>query len=223
MRVVDLGCGTGKLTRLLHEQLNAKETKGVDSSDNMLASAQSCGCDGLRFVKGHIEEFAADSAFDLVFSNAALQWVPDHEALFARLTSVLGAEGQLAVQMPAMQDDAAHALAAEIAARVPFRAELDGFEEGQTVHAPEWYAQLLYRLGYRQQHVRIQVYPHVLPARDAVVEWYRGSLLTAYQARLADPTFEHFVRVFRRELMLRLSDDRPYFFPFRRVLMWGQR
>ena len=88
MRVVDLGCGTGELTRELHEQLDAEETLGIDSSETMLLRQRSLG-GGAAFEQGDIEAFVTDRPFDLVFSNAALHWVPDHEGLFARLTLLL--------------------------------------------------------------------------------------------------------------------------------------
>ena len=82
MRAVDLGCGTGELTRRLHEYLRASETIGVDNSENMLAVATRHETKGLRFLKGDIGDFAAEGPLDLVFSNAALQWTPGHEVLF---------------------------------------------------------------------------------------------------------------------------------------------
>src|SRR5688572_31302350 len=79
MRVVDLGCGTGELTRELHEVLGARETLGIDSSAAMLAKAKPA--DGVRFEQSTVEEFEG-GPFDLIFSNAALHWVADHEPLF---------------------------------------------------------------------------------------------------------------------------------------------
>jgi trans-aconitate 2-methyltransferase len=223
MRTVDLGCGTGELTRHLHQHLGASETIGVDNSENMLASAMGHETKGLRFLKGDIGDFAAEGPLDLVFSNAALQWIPGHEDLFRRLTEGLAGGGQLAVQIPAMEDHPGHTVAYEVAGLGPFRDELGGLGPRLEVHAPEWYAGLLHRLGYGQQHVRLQVYPHILPSRDAVVDWYRGTLLTAYQGRLSAASFEAFVEAYRTALLPHLHDDRPFFFGFRRILLWGER
>ncbi|HEY1435763.1 MAG TPA: methyltransferase domain-containing protein, partial [Thermoanaerobaculia bacterium] len=77
-RAVDLGCGPGELTRALHEKTGARETLGVDSSDAMLAKAAAFAGGGLRFERGDLETFTAEEPFDLVFSNAAYHWVPDH-------------------------------------------------------------------------------------------------------------------------------------------------
>ena len=97
---IDLGCGTGALTRILHERTGASETAGVDRSEAMLAGSERHAGGSVRFERSAIEAFTGEG-LDLVFSNAALQWVADHEALFARLAGMLAAGGQLAVQMPA--------------------------------------------------------------------------------------------------------------------------
>jgi trans-aconitate 2-methyltransferase len=86
MRVVDLGCGTGKLTRELHTRLAARETVGIDRSQRILDASEAEARAGLRFEPGEIESFPSDGArYDLIFSNAALHWVEHHDALFERL------------------------------------------------------------------------------------------------------------------------------------------
>ena len=105
-RVIDLGCGTGELTSELHRRLGARETIGVDSSAAMLERAAAHAGDGLRFERGDIAEFVAADGFAVIFSNAALHWLPDHQALIGRLTRALRPGGQLAVQVPANHDHA---------------------------------------------------------------------------------------------------------------------
>ena len=95
-RVVDLGCGTGVLTAALHDQLGATETVGVNSSEAMLERGRALDAPGVRFVHGDIAEWAPDQPVDVVFSNAALQWLPDHPQLFKRLTTMLVPGGELA-------------------------------------------------------------------------------------------------------------------------------
>src|SRR2546427_796028 len=82
--------------------------------------------------------------------------------------------------------------AREVAAEEPFRSELGGHVRRFSNLPPEGYAALLDRLGYPEQHVRLQVYVHHLPEREAVVEWVRGSLLTDYQRRLRPEAFDRF-------------------------------
>jgi trans-aconitate 2-methyltransferase len=223
MRIVDLGCGTGELTAELHRRLNARETLGIDSSEAMLGKAPSGTPKSLRFVKQDIRDFEGTDEFDLVFSNAALHWVSDHDQLLARLTNALAAGGQLAIQVPANFDHLSHTTASEVASEPPFAAPLEGYTHPVFVLQPGEYALLLEKLGFERQHVRLQVYGHHLPSREDVVEWLKGSLLTVYERRLPEELFSEFCDRYRARLVARLEDTRPFFFTFKRILMWAER
>ena len=224
MRVVDLGCGTGKLTRELHTRLAARETVGIDRSQRMLDASEAEARAGLRFEPGEIESFPSDGAsYDLIFSNAALHWVEHHDALFERLVAALEPNGQLAVQMPAMHDEATHLVAYELIGEEPFRSACGGWHKPQPVLAPDAYARLLFNLGVRAPSVRLIVYPHVLAAPDEVIEWVKGTLLAEYSRHLPPEVFERFLAAYRERLLAQLDQSRPYLFPFKRILIWGQR
>jgi trans-aconitate 2-methyltransferase len=225
MRVVDLGCGTGKLTRVLHTQLQAGETIGIDKSSRMLESRENHDAPaGLRFEVGTIESFPGDrGTFDLIFSNAAYHWVPDHQTLLARLTRALRPGGQLAFQVPYTHRDLFALVAAELAETEPFKAFFGGWTRLEPVLEPEAYARLLYRLGFSDPIVRLIVYPHILAGPEEVVEWTLGTLLTEYARHLPVDMAARFIAEYRTRLLERLEPARPYFFPFKRVLCWGQR
>lgn len=235
MRVVDLGCGTGKLTQLLHAKLDARQTVGIDRSDSMLAGTrEGAQPHGLRFEVGTIEDFASgDGArkpepggsdrWDLIFSNAALHWVDDHERLLEQLALRLAPSGQVAFQVPAQHDTLTHTLAGELAAAEPFRSAFGGWRRSQPVLAPDAYARLLYRFGLADPKVQLIVYPHILASREDVVEWVKGTLLTEYKRHLPATVYDQFVNVYRERLLERLDDSRPFFYPFKRILCWGQR
>ena len=125
--------------------------------------------------------------------------------------------------MPANNDHPSHLTAFAISSEPPFREALGGYERHWPVLAPEAYATLLHRLGFRRQHVRLQVYAHELESREAVVEWVRGSLLTDYERRLPTELWPHFLERYRERLLPQLEDTRPFFYPFKRVLLWGAR
>lgn len=222
MRIVDLGCGTGELTRQLHDRLRAAETIGIDNSPTMLAQATAHAGNGVRFVHSDIRAFADRSGYDLVFSNAALQFVEDHETLFVRLRDALRPAGQLAIHVPANHDHPSQTVAAEVAGTEPFRTLLGGYVRQSPVLPPERYATLLYQLGFVEQKVHLGVYGSVLASRDEVVEWVKGGALTEYQRRLAPADFQRFLVAYRDALLPRLDDDRPYFFPFKRILLWAR-
>jgi trans-aconitate 2-methyltransferase len=218
MRAVDLGCGTGDLTLQLHEQLGARETLGIDRSGVMLS--KSPHAPGLHFMQADAATFAG-GPFDLIFSNAALHWVPDHPTLLRRLRSQLAPHGQLAVQMPYADDDTPHVVARQVARLPEFRYALEGFERRAPLMEPPQYAGWLHELGFVRMHVRVQVYTHLLDDRAQVVEWVRGALLTDYQKRLSEPEFARFLEKYREALLPQLSDAQPYLYLQQRILFWG--
>jgi trans-aconitate 2-methyltransferase len=124
--------------------------------------------------------------------------------------------------MPANQDHASHLVAERVAAEDPFRQALGGYVRHSPVLAPETYALLLDRLGYEDQHVRLQVYMHKLEEPAGVVDWVKGTLLTDYKRRLPDELYEDFVERYRELLLDELADERPFPFTFKRVLLWGR-
>lgn len=222
-RVLDLGCGTGELTCELHRALLARETLGVDNSDSMLAQSTRFEGEGLSFEKADLATFSAREPFDIVFSNAAVQWVENHAALFVRLLGLVAPGGQLAVQMPANHDHVSHLLVHEIAAREPYRTALGGYVRTSPVLPVEDYALLLHQLGAEQQQVMLRVYSHTLGSTADIVEWVKGTLLTDYQKRLSAALYEAYLADYRRELIQRMGHLRPCFYPFKRILLWAKK
>jgi trans-aconitate 2-methyltransferase len=100
MCVIDLGCGTGELTAMLAERFADACVEGIDSSAAMLARARAWAGERLTFRQADMRDIEDFSVYDLVFSNAALQWVPDNEELLRRILTQLHAGAQIAVQVP---------------------------------------------------------------------------------------------------------------------------
>jgi trans-aconitate 2-methyltransferase len=221
-RVIDLGCGTGALTAQLHEALQAASTLGVDQSDTMLARSLDHETDSLQFQQAAIEDtFEGDARYDLVFSNAALQWLDDHPALWGQVAGLLAPGGELAIQIPANHDHISHVAARQIATEEPFATALNHWLRSSPVLAPEDYALLLHGLGLEQVRVELRVYLHLMPSREDLIEWTRGTLLTAYQERLPAALFARYLDRYREHLLMQLPDERPYPYPFKRILMWA--
>jgi trans-aconitate 2-methyltransferase len=225
-RVVDLGCGTGDLTKILHEEMEAGETVGIDSSAAMLERAHAAysNIEGLSFEQGDIATWLGED-LDLVFANASLQWVDDHLNLLARMRTALGPDGQMAFQVPANYRHPSHVLAHQVAIEPPFIDALDGDapeDRGRFVLSPEVYADLLYELGAKDQVVRMEVYGHELESTGEVVEWVMGTLLTPYRQRLTPELFDEFVERYRERLVEELGEQEPYFYGFKRILCWAR-
>jgi trans-aconitate 2-methyltransferase len=86
----------------------------------------------------------------------------------------------------------------------------------------EDYAFLLDKLEFESQIVRMQVYVHYLESTASVVEWARGSILTYYQSQLTEELYMHFLKEYKKRLIERLGWSEPFFFPIKRILIWGQ-
>jgi trans-aconitate 2-methyltransferase len=222
--VVDLGCGTGALTQQLHMRMDAAETVGIDHSPAMLEQAAPLAGGGLRFEEGDIAAFEG-GGYDIVFSNAALHWLPDHPAVLRRWADALAPGGQIAVQLPANSDHPATLLGAELALEPPFLDAFGGSPPPEPTRAnldPAGYAQLLYDLGFAEQHVRLQVYGHVLASTAEVVEWAKGTGLTRLKGPLGPELYDRFVERYRERLIETLGWHEPYFYTFKRILFWGR-
>ncbi len=220
MRAIDLGCGTAELSGLLADRLGA-EVRAIDSSQAMLDKAPPH-----PRVTLALEDIAAVDDFaryDLVFSHAALHWVPDNERLMARMLSSLPPGAQVAVQVPRNGDHPSHRIAAELAASPRFAGPLGGFVGRSHALALDRYAELLFAHGFREQVCLEKIYGHVLPHTADVVEWVKGTLLTQYLTRLAGADRDAFLDEYRARLVGALGDQRPYFYPFRRLLFWGEK
>lgn len=229
-RSVDLGCGSGELTAAVTEEMNILEMVGIDSSDAMLAQARTqlgANDSRLRFAKGDISKWSGRGDHELVLANASLQWIPDHPAVFARWWAALEPGGQLAVQVPANADHASHRVAAQVAATEPFLSAFNNMPPpdpvAQNVLAPERYSRILEDLGATHQHVRLQVYPHHLESTASVVEWTRGTTLTRFTRLLPSDLSDAFIDAYRERLLATLGESSPFFYPFKRILIWARR
>lgn len=215
MSVVDLGCGTGELTRRLAERLPGSRVLGIDSSDAMLSEARAQAVENLSFEQGSIEQ--AEGSWDLVFSHAAIHWVDDHRSLIPKLLSLVSPGGQLAVQLPSNHTHPSHFLIEEIAGEEPFRSALGGWSRDSPVLSIGEYAELLYAGGADEITVFEKVYPSLLESSDAVAEWTSGTTLVPYFERLPEGLKEPFMDRYRQELR-KYFPGSPVFYTFRRTL-----
>jgi trans-aconitate 2-methyltransferase len=219
--VVDLGCGDGRLTAALATALGAADTTGIDSSPAMIAATAGHASATVRFETGDIGRWEQPAAYDVVFANASLQWVGDHPAVLGRWARSLRPGGQLAVQVPANADHVAHRLADELAREWIDTPPPDPVADN--VLAPEAYATLLDDLGFVDQSVRLQVYPLHLASTADVVEWVKGTTLTRFKEPLGEAQWDRFVDSYGDRLLATEGDRSPYFYPFKRILLWGRR
>jgi trans-aconitate 2-methyltransferase len=195
---VDIGCGPGNSTEVLAARFPDAAISGLDSSADMIAAARQ-RLPQCRFELGDVSAWDAPGPYDVILANAVFQWVPDHERLFPALVNKLAVGGSLAVQMPDNLDEPAHQLLREVAAQGPWSDQLKGVERTMR-HNPTWYYALLKPLCERVDVWRT-VYHHPLAGgADAVVEWFKGSSLRPFLAKLDGATQQTFLQRYRDEI-----------------------
>ncbi len=222
--VVDLGCGPGNSTELLHRRWPSASIVGLDNSVEMLSAARAAFPHG-RWVRADAAHWTADPLADVVFANASLQWVHDHARLFPRLLAQTAAGGVLAVQMPCNAGSPLHQQIRRVADAPEWRRTLAPASRAITVENAAFYYDVLRPHAHRLEIWETE-YDHVLPNADAIVEWMRGTGLRPYLDALE--TEEERTR-FQEMLLAGLREayrpriDGRVLFPFKRIFIVAQR
>ncbi|MBJ7416013.1 MAG: methyltransferase domain-containing protein [Niveispirillum sp.] len=217
--ITDLGCGTGYLTRQLADRFAAATVTGLDSDAAMLAKAAGAAS-RVFWRQCDIGEWQPDAPSDLIFSNAALHWLPDHAGLFARLAGFLASGGVLAVQMPDNFAAPSHRLLAGLAAREPWRDTLAGALDHGTVLRPDEYWRVL-RPHCHSIDIWHSEYLQVLEGDDPVLEWVSATALLPVTSRLSPDQAAAFRAAYGAALRdaYPVEADGSTLFPFRRIFI----
>ncbi|PWR11570.1 trans-aconitate 2-methyltransferase [Micromonospora acroterricola] len=220
--VVDLGCGPGQLTATLAERWPTSRVVGLDSSPEMIDRAAALDAP-VDFAVADLRDWRPTGDEDVLITNAALQWVPGHQALLRRWAADLPTGAWLAMQVPGNFAAPSHRALREVADRPAWRAELAPLLRADPVDDPADYAELLTGAGCAVDAWET-TYVHLLPARPAadhpVLAWMEGTALRPVRAALDAAGWS----AFRAELEVRLAAAYPVrrgrvYFPFRRVFV----
>jgi trans-aconitate 2-methyltransferase len=183
-RIIDLGCGPGNSTAVLADRWPEAELRGLDSSKEMIVAARR-ELPTRTFEVGDIAQWEPNAPYDLVFSNAALQWVEDHEHVVPRLFAAVAPGGALAAQVPCNIAAPAHEAMRQTSRRPEFQGYFAGGVRGWHVHEAAFYYDVLAPLANRVDIWQTE-YLHVLDDARAIVEWYKGTGLRPFLDRLPD-------------------------------------
>lgn len=216
-RIVDLGCGTGKLAQLLKARWPEADVTGLDASVEMLDEARALD-PSITWVEGDIATWGPGHDVDIVFSNAALHWLPDHAALFPRLMDWLTPGGVLAVQMPNNFGAPSHTLIRDVVEAHGWSNRID------LPHAPVAAPAAYYDwLAPRAESVSIwqTTYLQTLGGDDAVLTWVRSTALQPVFAALDEAETEQFLADYGSRLRNAYPRraDGTTLFPFTRIFI----
>jgi trans-aconitate 2-methyltransferase len=220
----DLGCGTGEHAAVLAARHPAASVWGLDSSPEMLEAARRRQS-RVRWVQGDAAAFAPETAPDLIFTNAALHWIGDHQALFPRLAGLLAPGGVLACQMPQTWPTAWHVVLRETAAEPAWAERLAGVVGVRQVAEPETYYDWLAPVC-AVVDIWSTTYLHVLQGDDPVVDWMMGTALRPYLDALPEPAMRSaFLDAYRDRVakVVPARADGTTLFPFPRLFILARK
>lgn len=182
--IVDLGCGPGNSTAVLRARWPQARISGVDHSAEMLAEARRTYPAGAWF-QTDIAGWTADQPYDLVYSNAALQWVQGHAQLIPHLLAQVADGGALAVQMPAHSGSPLHLRMRQIALDARWRERMGGAINAIVEEPPAYYYGLLAPRCARVEMWETE-YIHVLDSAAGILDFARGTALRPYLEALGN-------------------------------------
>jgi trans-aconitate 2-methyltransferase len=197
--VVDLGCGPGNSTELLVERYPQSEIVGMDSSPDMLRKARE-RLSKLKFVEADIATWSPDPGTDLLFSNAVMQWLPDHTTVLRRLLEALKPGGVLAIQMPDNTREPALRFQGEVGQGGPWRnhPEVKAAARPDLATVEEYYDLLTPACSHLD--IWHTMYEHVMASPQAIVEWFKGSSLQPFLSPLDAAAREKFLAAYGEKI-----------------------
>jgi len=217
-KIVDIGCGPGNSTRVLRERWPRAQVAGLDSSAEMIQTAREAYPQE-TWIMSDAAQWETDEKFDIVFSSAALQWIPDHTVLIPKLFDRVKPGGVLAVQVPSNHRSPLHQAVLKVSKKKEWSQLMAGCETRLNYHEPGFYYELLAAIS-RQFTLWQTTYYHVLDNHQGLVDWYSSTGMRPYLERLATDSQKN---AFREQV---LEACRPFYpaqsngkilFPFNRL------
>ena len=224
-KLLDVGCGPGNSTQVLADAFpNALRIIGIDSSPEMIEAAKDDHpdmefriCDALNLPS------IGEDGFDVVFSNACIQWIPNHPKLLREMMQLLRPGGILAVQIPINQKEPIHQIIQALAAGEKWKAHFPSPRIFYQLTVSEYYD----LLGEITDSFELweTVYMHAMLSHDAIMEWYRGTGLRPYLAALTPELQQEFEKdvLDGVKQAYPVQKDGSVIFPFPRLFFLGVR
>lgn len=198
-RILDVGCGPGNSTQVLHERFPEAEILGVDSSFDMLEKAQK-QYPAMNFQFFNVENSLAGlgQTWDVIFSNACIQWVPDHPRILRDMLSVLNPGGVIAIQIPETRNMPMYRILTELSDNSQWSSKIANIRNFYSLEMEEYY-ELLASLT-SDFSIWETNYIQTVAGFDGLIEWYRGSGLRPYLAALSENEQPEFIEQVKTRL-----------------------
>lgn len=212
--IVDLGCGTGTNTVWLAARNPEAHIVGVDSSSHMLQKADR-SARNVTYATADIRDWAPTHPADLIVSNAALHWLPDHPTLIPHIVHALAPGGVLAFQVPANHRAPSHTAVTDVASDPAWADRVRPCLAPGSVLPLDQYRDMLTHNGLTVT-AWDHTYEHRLPGADAIVDWLSGTTLHGALEALEPDERTEFRDLLRQRIAAAYGDADVVRFPFRR-------
>lgn len=222
--IIDIGCGPGNSSKILTDRWPSAKLTGLDSSPNMIEKAKR-DYPRHEWILSDASTFSRMNKFDIVFSNATIQWIPNHENLLKRFCAMLSDKGVLAFQIPLFRDMPIGKAIAKVSQMERWRIKTAGCSNLFTYHDYGFYFD---RLSKELASVELweTYYIHVLESHLSIVEWTKSAGMKPYLDCLSNDTEK---TEFEEEVLSELKKEYPcqengkVLFPFKRLFVIGYK
>ncbi len=217
--VFDLGCGTGTVTGILKDRWPDANVTGVDSSASMLERTVNIET-GVNWQHADLNNWQPDHLADVVYSNAALHWLDDHNTLFPRIMGAVKPGGVLAIQMPENFNAPSHTSIADTVREGVWHERLAPYQREHPVAEPSFYYDLISPLS-SSIDMWETTYMHVLEGDDPIVEWTKGTMLRPLLDHLSEEEAFSFLSSYAKKVAKAYPHqaDGKTMFPFKRLFI----
>lgn len=182
-KVIDIGCGPGNSTNVLKKRFPKAEIIGIDSSPEMIAKAKSQHND-IEFICSDVNDFFGKyEKYDVVFSNACIQWIPNHKKLLKNMMTLLNEKGVLAIQVPYNHNEPIHKIISEVTESTKWVNYFNSPRKKYILEFSEYYYDLLSDISDDFEMWQTTYY-HKMKSHYDILEWYRGAGLRPFLEEL---------------------------------------
>lgn len=223
-KIIDIGCGPGNSTQILVNRWPDSNIVGADNSPAMIKKATE-DFPNQKWILVDAGKDNINDKFDLVFSNATIQWIPNHDKLLKRFAGLLNDSGILAVQLPLFFDMPLSKSISEVAGQSKWKAATRGVDSLFTINTSAYYYDHLAKY-FSEINIWTTDYYHVMESQSSILEMIRSTGLKPYLERLADNNEE---KQFETHVLRKIKQDYPLqnngkvLFPFKRLFFVAKK
>lgn len=222
--IIDIGCGPGNSTQILSRRWPLADVLGLDKSEKMIQKARH-DYPHQKWIVGDASTLETRQTYDIVFSNAAIHWIPRHEILLQRLFQKVNENGILAVQVPVNQESPLYKAILRVSKGSKWSAFTAGREATITYHTADYYYEQL-SLYTKEITIWETIYYHIMNSHQELIDWYKSTAMKPYLDSLpTDESRTEFEKEILNECIAAYPPQRngKILYPFRRLFFTARR